>query len=80
MAADLGRLHNDLEPAAIALRPVIGDVLAEVAATPGCLLARMSGSGATCFGLYRDSVAARVAMAELQKPGRWCWAGPLRRG
>lgn len=80
MAADLGRLHNDLEPAAIALRPVIGDVLAEVAATPGCLLARMSGSGATCFGLYRDSAAARVAMAELQKPGRWCWAGPLRRG
>jgi 4-diphosphocytidyl-2C-methyl-D-erythritol kinase len=40
----------------------------------------MSGSGATCFGLYRDSAAARVAMAELQKPGRWCWAGPLRRG
>jgi 4-diphosphocytidyl-2-C-methyl-D-erythritol kinase len=80
MAADLGGLRNDLEPVAIALRPVIGDVLAELAATPGCLLARMSGSGATCFGLYRDAVIAGAALGQLQKLGRWCWAGSLRSG
>ena len=50
MARDLAALRNDLEPPAVALRPVIGEVLAALRATPGCLLARMSGSGATCFG------------------------------
>ncbi len=80
MAADLGVLRNDLEPAAIALCPVIGDVLAELAATPGCLLARMSGSGATCFGLYGDAAVARAALTSLRKPGRWCWAGSLQDG
>ena len=79
MAADLGRLRNDLEPAAIALRPVIGDVLAALAATPGCLLARMSGSGATCFGLYADAAAAerrwvRAATARLVVLGRFAAA------
>jgi 4-diphosphocytidyl-2-C-methyl-D-erythritol kinase len=80
MAADLGGLRNDLEPAAIARHPVIGDVLAELAATPGCLLARMSGSGATCFALYGDAAMARAALSSLQKPGWWCWAGALRSG
>ena len=80
MAADLGRLRNDLEPAAMQLRPVIGDVLAELVATPGCSLARMSGSGATCFGLYADVDAAHHALENLQRPGWWSWAGALRRG
>ena len=80
MAADLGGLRNDLEPAAIARHPVIGDVLADLAATPGCLLARMSGSGATCFALYGDAAMARAALSSLQKPGWWCWAGSLRSG
>jgi 4-diphosphocytidyl-2-C-methyl-D-erythritol kinase len=80
MAADLGSLRNDLEPAAIALHPVIGDVLAELAAMPGCKLARMSGSGATCFGLYADAASARQALGHLERPGWWCWAGSLRRG
>jgi 4-diphosphocytidyl-2-C-methyl-D-erythritol kinase len=80
MAADLGGLRNDLEPPALALRPVIGDVLDELATTPDCLLARMSGSGATCFGLYRDAPMARAALGPLQKPGRWCWAGSLQSG
>jgi 4-diphosphocytidyl-2-C-methyl-D-erythritol kinase len=80
MAADLGKLRNDLEPAAIALRPVIGAVLAELAATPGCLLARMSGSGATCFGLYDDAAVAGAALGYLQKQDRWSWAGSLRPG
>lgn len=78
MATDLSRLRNDLAPAAAALRPVIGGVLAQLAATPGCLLARMSGSGATCFGLYANSRAAEHALGQLQRPGWWCWAGSLR--
>ena len=80
MAADLGRLRNDLEPAAIALRPVIADVLEKIAATPGCKLARMSGSGATCFGLYADAASACQALGHLDRPGWWSWAGSLRRG
>jgi 4-diphosphocytidyl-2-C-methyl-D-erythritol kinase len=78
MAADLAKLRNDLEPAAVALRPAIRDVLAALAATPGCLLARMSGSGATCFGLYAASAAARLAAGRIQGSGWWSWAGGLR--
>jgi 4-diphosphocytidyl-2-C-methyl-D-erythritol kinase len=52
-------LHgNDLEPAAIALEPMIAEVLAELRALPGCRLARMSGSGATCFALFAAAAAA----------------------
>jgi 4-diphosphocytidyl-2-C-methyl-D-erythritol kinase len=79
VAADLGRLRNDLAPAAIAMRPAIGDVLMELAATPGCKLARMSGSGATCFGVYADADAARHALGPIRRRDWWCWAGSLRR-
>jgi 4-diphosphocytidyl-2-C-methyl-D-erythritol kinase len=78
MAADLAKLRNDLEPAAVGLRPAIGDVLADLAATPGRLLARMSGSGATCFALYVDTAAARLAAGRIERPGWWSWAGGLR--
>jgi 4-diphosphocytidyl-2-C-methyl-D-erythritol kinase len=78
MAADLAELRNDLEPAARALRPVIEAVLAALRATHGCLLARMSGSGATCFGLYPDAASARRALGAVSRPGWWCWAGALR--
>jgi 4-diphosphocytidyl-2-C-methyl-D-erythritol kinase len=54
---------NDLENAAIALAPVVARVLAELAALPGCRLARMSGSGSTCFGLF-TAAAQAVAAAE----------------
>jgi 4-diphosphocytidyl-2-C-methyl-D-erythritol kinase len=78
--ADCLRQHrNDLERPAIALRPLIGAVLSALEAVPGCLLARMSGSGATCFGLFADAVAARQAASDLQQPGWWCWGGSLRR-
>jgi 4-diphosphocytidyl-2-C-methyl-D-erythritol kinase len=76
MARDLAALRNDLEAPAIALCPPIGEVLAAIAATPGALLARMSGSGATCFGLYASAGAARVAAATLARPGWWAWGGP----
>ena len=76
MAQDLAALNNDLEAPALDLCPAVGEVLAALRALPGCLLARMSGSGATCFGLFADAAAAERAAAAL--PQRW-WrcAGPL---
>lgn len=77
LAADLRRTRNDLEPAARRLQPVIGAVLEGLTAQPGCLLARMSGSGATCFGLFADAgMAARAAVA-LRRPGWWSWGGAI---
>jgi 4-diphosphocytidyl-2-C-methyl-D-erythritol kinase len=78
LAGDLRRRRNDLQPAAIALCPVISDVLSVLEAAPGCLLARMSGSGATCFGLFADAMTARRAVVGLERPGWWCWGGGLR--
>jgi 4-diphosphocytidyl-2-C-methyl-D-erythritol kinase len=79
MAADLGGLSNDLQPPAIALLPAIGDVLRSIADRPGCLLARMSGSGATCFGLFASVEDAKAAAGELAGPGRWSWGGGMAR-
>lgn len=79
MTDALARLGNDLEPPAIRLCPVIGEVLAALRASPGCLLARMSGSGATCFGLFADSAEAARAAPALRRPGWWSWGGAIRR-
>ncbi|MDE3016253.1 MAG: 4-(cytidine 5'-diphospho)-2-C-methyl-D-erythritol kinase [Pseudomonadota bacterium] len=75
----LGDAHNALEPAARALAPVISDVLAALQAG-GALLARMSGSGATCFGLYADAAAADAAAARISttRPEWWCVAAGVR--
>jgi len=71
-AAWLGTGRNDLEAPALRIAPVIGDVLAEISATPGCLIARMSGSGATCFGLYESDAAASAAVSALSSlHARW---------
>lgn len=64
--------RNDLEPPARALAPAIGAVL-EMLAVAGATLARMSGSGATCFALFeslaaRDAAAAEIALA---RPDWW---------
>ena len=75
MAACLADLGNDLEGPAIALCPIIADVLAAIAAVPGCRLARMSGSGATCFGLFDEPEAAERAARDLARPGWWSWGG-----
>jgi len=70
----LRRGRNDMEAAACLLAPVIGDLLAVLAAAPGCRLARMSGSGATCFALFKDcSAAARAKKAILRAHPFW-WA------
>lgn len=76
MAADLGALRNDLEPAAMGICPAVGEVLAALRALPGCLLARMSGSGATCCALMPDAAAA-VRAAETLPQGWWRWGGGL---
>jgi 4-diphosphocytidyl-2-C-methyl-D-erythritol kinase len=54
---------NDLTASAIRVAPVVGEVLDALSAQPGCRLSRMSGSGATCFGLF-DSAAAAATAAE----------------
>jgi len=67
-------LGNDLQDAAIGLCPPIAEVLSAIAAQPGCLLARMSGSGATCLGLFPDETTAKAAAAAL--PAEWWrWGG-----
>ncbi|MBW6401680.1 4-(cytidine 5'-diphospho)-2-C-methyl-D-erythritol kinase [Roseomonas sp. HJA6] len=71
---DLGALRNDLEAPAMALCPPIAEVLSALRALPGCLLARMSGSGATCFGLFATPAAAAAA-ARLLPAIWWHWGG-----
>jgi 4-diphosphocytidyl-2-C-methyl-D-erythritol kinase len=77
LASALAALRNDLTQAAIAFVPEIGAVLARLGRLPGCLLARMSGSGATCFALFADRTAAEEACAVLAaaEPRWWCAAG-----
>lgn len=77
MAAALQDCTNDLERAAIALCPDIAAALEALRAAEGCALARMSGSGATCFGLFAAPEAARAAAARLARPGWWSWGGRL---
>jgi 4-diphosphocytidyl-2-C-methyl-D-erythritol kinase len=57
---------NDLEAPALTLQPVIGDVLDALRLSPACQLARMSGSGATCFGLFDSTRAAQSAARVLR--------------
>jgi 4-diphosphocytidyl-2-C-methyl-D-erythritol kinase len=63
---------NDLEAAAISLQPVIGEVLFALRDLPSCRLARMSGSGATCFGLFDTGEAASAAAQQL-RPAHPVW-------
>jgi 4-diphosphocytidyl-2-C-methyl-D-erythritol kinase len=79
MAEDLSHLTNDLEPPAIQVVPAIQEVLLAIARAPDCLLARMSGSGATCFGLFPSREQASAAAETLARPGWWCWGGALSR-
>jgi 4-diphosphocytidyl-2-C-methyl-D-erythritol kinase len=79
LAAALASRHNDLTEAALALVPEIAAVIERLAALPGALLARMSGSGATCFALFADRAAALAAgrALTLAEPGWWSAAGGL---
>jgi 4-diphosphocytidyl-2-C-methyl-D-erythritol kinase len=75
----LARDGNDLEGPARRLRPEIDAVLSALSARPGCLLARMSGSGATCFGLFAQAGSAEAAAAQLaaEEPSWWLRAARL---
>jgi 4-diphosphocytidyl-2-C-methyl-D-erythritol kinase len=62
------------------LLPTIGEVLAAIANQKGCLLARMSGSGATCFGLFGSAEDTRAAHeAIVDKAPHW-WSVPTEIG
>jgi 4-diphosphocytidyl-2-C-methyl-D-erythritol kinase len=56
----LARQENDLERPAVALAPVVAEVLVAMWALPGCAVARMSGSGSTCFALFPSAAEATV--------------------
>lgn len=78
LAGWLALQRNDLEGPAMRLQPVIGTVLEALRGAEGCLLARMSGSGATCFGLFAgEALAARAAARLGAVPGWWVAAAPL---
>jgi 4-diphosphocytidyl-2-C-methyl-D-erythritol kinase len=80
LVRDLSQMRNDLEAPALSLAPPIGEALAVLAALPGCLLARMSGSGATCFGLFATAQAARDAAERIHRDAWWVWGGPMGSG
>jgi 4-diphosphocytidyl-2-C-methyl-D-erythritol kinase len=72
----LGHCRNDLTVPAMTAEPAIQQVLAALAVEPACLLARMSGSGATCFGLFAtadDAAKAHTALAR-DHPDWWITA------
>ncbi|MES2343986.1 MAG: 4-(cytidine 5'-diphospho)-2-C-methyl-D-erythritol kinase [Pseudomonadota bacterium] len=73
LAGWLATTRNDLEAPAVALAPAIGDVLATLADEPEALIARMSGSGATCFALCQGEVEAETLAERIMamKPDWW---------
>ncbi len=71
---------NDLEPPAIAQCPAVGDVLAALRAAPGVRLARMSGSGPTCFAVFRRLSEAEDAAANIRRAEPGWWVVPAKLG
>jgi 4-diphosphocytidyl-2-C-methyl-D-erythritol kinase len=70
---------NDLEAPALRIQPVIGEVLSALSAADGVRLARMSGSGATCFAIFASANEAQSAAEKIRRdhPGWWVHAGTL---
>ena len=79
LLAWLASERNDLEVAAIAIAPPIAEVLGVIAGLSGCRLARMSGSGSACFGLFdgAQEAAAAAQRVEAERPSWWVRAGLL---
>src|ERR1700682_2417957 len=75
----LAASSNDLEAPATRLQPVIGEALSALSATNGAWLARMSGSGATCFAIFENTPEAQRAAQKIQQdhPQWWVHAGVL---
>ena len=78
LAADLGKTANDLYAPAERLQPVIGEVLSLLRCDKECLFAAMSGSGATCFGLYEDKKAAEVAALKIAAAEPLWWVAATK--
>jgi 4-diphosphocytidyl-2-C-methyl-D-erythritol kinase len=80
LLGSLNAARNDLEAPALTLQPVIGEVIGLMRTTQGCRLVRMSGSGATVFGLYDDCTAVAEAAKSIQRaqPDWWVKATSLR--
>ncbi len=74
----LAAQRNDLEAPAVASQPVIGQVLREVQQSSGCALARMSGSGATCFGIFLDVEKRDQAVQTMRQAHPDWWIEPTR--
>lgn len=72
----LKTVGNDLEAPALELAPVIGEVLKTLRGANGVRLARMSGSGATCFGLFADQTGAQVAASQIARDHPQWWVRP----
>jgi 4-diphosphocytidyl-2-C-methyl-D-erythritol kinase len=80
LVACLATQANDLEAAAIKLAPAVGDVLVALGALSGCRLARMSGSGSTCFAVFSSAGETSAAAKRLrEKFPRW-WVCETRLG
>ena len=79
LAAFLASRKNDLTAPAIIVAPVVADVLSAIAETKNCLLSRLSGSGATCFGIYADAATADAARQQInaQFPKWWAVAAKI---
>ena len=71
------RFGNDLERAATAFVPEISDLLNRLRQTPSCQAAQMSGSGASCFGIFDDLASANIAAAAFETAGAWAKATKL---
>jgi 4-diphosphocytidyl-2-C-methyl-D-erythritol kinase len=80
LAAWLGGLRNDLEAPAIAVAPEVGAVLETLAGEPEALLARVSGSGGTCFALCDDDIAAETLTERLEAMAPHWWVQRCRLG
>jgi 4-diphosphocytidyl-2-C-methyl-D-erythritol kinase len=76
----VSRHPNDLEPPAFSLHPAIAQALAALRTLSGCRLARMSGSGASCFGLFDSSRAAAAAARALRAAHPHWWIRPTLLG
>jgi len=76
LLAFLAVTRNDLEAPARALQPLIGTVLGALAALPGVKLARMSGSGATCFAVFNSAEACARGAGALQAANPGWWVAP----
>jgi 4-diphosphocytidyl-2-C-methyl-D-erythritol kinase len=79
LVADLKTRGCDLYAPACRLMPGVAEIITVLEASGECMLARMSGSGATCFGIFPDTTAAKSAAAQIRavRPRWWVETGVI---